>query len=56
MCTKQAVQKLSRALIRGNTVLYFAVFPMNVSSLEFDFVDFELLYCYNALPKCSHDI
>ena len=28
-------------------VLYFAVFPMNVSSLEFNFADFELLYCYN---------
>ena len=31
--------------------LYFAVFPMNVTSLEFNFVDFELLNCYNALPK-----
>ena len=24
---------------------------MNVSSLEFDCADFELLQCYNALPK-----
>ena len=26
---------------------------MNVSSLEFNFPNFELLHCYNALPKQS---
>ena len=36
--------------------MYFAVSPMNVSSFEFNFVDFELLHCYNALPKRSRSI
>ena len=42
----------------GSTVkdLYFAVFPMNVSSLEFNFAYSELLHCYNALPKCLRGI
>ena len=33
--------------------IIFAVFHMNVSSLqlEFNFADFELLRCYNVLPK-----
>ena len=29
---------------------------MNVSSLEFNFANFELLDCYNALPKHSRGI
>ena len=36
--------------------LCFAVCPMNFSSLEFSFTDFELLNCYNALPKRSRGI
>ena len=31
--------------------LYFVVFSMHSSSLEFNFADFELLHRYNALPK-----
>ena len=37
-------------------VLYFPVFPMNVSSLELNFTDFGLLYWYNSLPKCFRGI
>ena len=33
--------------------LYFAVFPINVTSLEFNIADFECLYCNSVLPKCS---
>ena len=36
--------------------LYFAVFPKNISTLEFDFADFELLHCYSAVPKRLHGI
>ena len=31
--------------------LYFAVFPVNVTSLDFNFADFELLRCYSTPPK-----
>ena len=34
-------------------VLYFAVFPLSISLLEFNFADFEFFHCYNALPKRS---
>ena len=42
----------------ANTIkaVYFAVFPMNVSSLEYNFADFELLHHHNALPKCLRGI
>ena len=31
--------------------LYFEVFPVNVSLLEFNFTDFQLLHCCSALQK-----
>ena len=36
--------------------IIFCGFLHDVSSLEFNFGDFELFHCYNALPKCSRCI
>ena len=46
---KQRCQYTVKALY--SRVLCSAVFRVNLSSLEFNFADFELLHCYNALPK-----